>query len=139
MSSPAYTEEVIMKVIKTIDSLRRDLQLRKADGHSVGFVPTMGALHEGHLSLIHQARDNHEVVVVSVFVNPLQFGEGEDFESYPRDIERDQQLCEEAGVDILFYPSVEEMYPREASVEIRVVQGVDVLCGKSRPGHFDGV
>ncbi|MBM0064675.1 pantoate--beta-alanine ligase [Alkalicoccobacillus gibsonii] len=128
-----------MKVIKTIDSLRRDLQLRKADGHSVGFVPTMGALHEGHLSLIHQARDNHEVVVVSVFVNPLQFGEGEDFESYPRDIERDQQLCEEAGVDILFYPSVEEMYPREASVEIRVVQGVDVLCGKSRPGHFDGV
>ncbi|MEN0643473.1 pantoate--beta-alanine ligase [Alkalicoccobacillus gibsonii] len=128
-----------MKVIKTIDSLRRDLQLRKADGHSVGFVPTMGALHEGHLSLIHQARDNHEVVVVSVFVNPLQFGEGEDFESYPRDIERDQQLCEEAGVDILFYPSVEEMYPREASVEIRVVQGVDVLCGESRPGHFDGV
>lgn len=128
-----------MKVIKTIDSLRSDLQLRKADGHSVGFVPTMGALHEGHLSLIHQARDNHEVVVVSVFVNPLQFGEGEDFESYPRDIERDQQLCEEAGVDILFYPSVEEMYPREASVEIRVVQGVDVLCGKSRPGHFDGV
>ncbi|MEY8750889.1 pantoate--beta-alanine ligase [Alkalicoccobacillus gibsonii] len=128
-----------MKVIKTIDSLRRDLQLRKADGHCVGFVPTMGALHEGHLSLIHQARDNHEVVVVSVFVNPLQFGEGEDFESYPRDIERDQQLCEEAGVDILFYPSVEEMYPREASVEIRVVQGVDVLCGKSRPGHFDGV
>ncbi|MGN7311248.1 pantoate--beta-alanine ligase [Alkalicoccobacillus gibsonii] len=128
-----------MKVIKTIDSLRRDLQLRKADGHSVGFVPTMGALHEGHLSLIHQSRDNHEVVVVSVFVNPLQFGEGEDFESYPRDIERDQQLCEEAGVDILFYPSVEEMYPREASVEIKVVQGVDVLCGKSRPGHFDGV
>lgn len=128
-----------MKVIKTIDSLRRDLQLRKADGHSVGFVPTMGALHEGHLSLIHQARNNHEVVVVSVFVNPLQFGEGEDFESYPRDIERDQQLCEEAGVDILFYPSVEEMYPREASVEIKVVQGVDVLCGKSRPGHFDGV
>lgn len=128
-----------MKVIKTIDSLRSDLQLRKANGHSVGFVPTMGALHEGHLSLIHQARDSHEVVVVSVFVNPLQFGEGEDFESYPRDIERDQQLCKEAGVDILFYPSVEEMYPREASVEIKVVQGVDVLCGKSRPGHFDGV
>ncbi|MFK3936310.1 pantoate--beta-alanine ligase [Alkalihalobacillus sp. NPDC078783] len=128
-----------MKVIKTVESLRNDMRLIKTDRKSVGFVPTMGALHEGHLSLIHQARENHDVVVVSIFVNPLQFGEGEDFESYPRDLERDQQLCAAAGVDILFNPSVSEMYPNEASVEIKVVQGIDVLCGKSRPGHFDGV
>lgn len=129
----------MMKIIKTVQSLRSEIHSVRTDDKSVGFVPTMGALHEGHLSLIHQARENHDVVVVSIFVNPLQFGEGEDFESYPRNLERDQQLCSEAGVDFLFYPSVKEMYPTEASVQIKVVQGVDVLCGKSRPGHFDGV
>lgn len=91
-----------MKIIKTVQSLRSEIHSVRTDDKSVGFVPTMGALHEGHLSLIHQARENHDVVVVSIFVNPLQFGEGEDFESYPRNLKRDQQLCSEAGVDFLF-------------------------------------
>ncbi|MDQ0205950.1 pantoate--beta-alanine ligase [Alkalicoccobacillus murimartini] len=125
--------------IQTIAQIQAVLANERSLGRSIGFVPTMGALHEGHLSLIEQARKDHDVVVVSIFVNPLQFGEGEDFETYPRDIHKDQETCQEAGVDYVFYPSVEEMYPDVASVELKVVQGVDVLCGKSRPGHFDGM
>lgn len=128
-----------MNRIEQIEGLRSILSKESRQGASIGFVPTMGALHEGHLSLIHQARANHDVVVVSIFVNPLQFGEGEDYETYPRTITNDMKLCEQAGVDVLFTPTVSEMYPEEASLEIKVVQGVDVLCGKSRPGHFDGV
>lgn len=128
-----------MKVIHTIFDLQQNLTSSRKQNKSIGYVATMGALHEGHLSLIERARNDHDVVVVSIFVNPLQFGEGEDFDSYPRDFDRDQQLCKEAGVDFLFFPSVAEMYPDEPSVEIKVIQGVDVLCGKSRPGHFDGV
>ncbi|TSB46942.1 pantoate--beta-alanine ligase [Alkalicoccobacillus porphyridii] len=128
-----------MILINKPTELHEKIKEERQKGRSIGFVPTMGALHEGHLSLIQVARSNHDLVVVSIFVNPLQFGEGEDFETYPRDIDRDQELCRQEAVDILFAPSVSEMYPETASVEIKVVEGVDVLCGQSRPGHFDGV
>ncbi len=105
----------------------------------IGFVPTMGFLHEGHLSLLKQAKAENDFVILSIFVNPLQFGPDEDFERYPRDIQRDEQLAEEVGADILFYPTIEEMYPGELKVGIDVKKGTDVLCGKSRPGHFNGV
>lgn len=128
-----------MKVIRTIHEVRAEIADAKMRGLSVGLVPTMGYLHEGHLSLIKEARVRHDVVVMSLFVNPLQFGPNEDFEHYPRNGKRDERLAREAGVDIIFNPSVEEMYPTEPAMKIRVEKGVDVLCGKSRPGHFDGV
>lgn len=111
---------------------------RKED-KSIGFVPTMGYLHEGHLSLVEASKKDCGLTVMSIFVNPLQFGEGEDFESYPRDTMRDKQLAEARGVDILFIPEAEEMYPRPMSAVLNVQKGTDVLCGASRPGHFDGV
>jgi pantoate--beta-alanine ligase len=111
----------------------------RTQGKTIGFVPTMGYLHEGHLTLLKQARAYNDVVVLSVFVNPLQFGPNEDFDRYPRDIERDEQLAREAGADYLFYPSVEEMYPTALTTNLTVVSRTDVLCGKKRPGHFDGV
>jgi pantoate--beta-alanine ligase len=99
----------------------------------------MGYLHEGHISLIKAARKKHDVVIVSIFVNPLQFGPNEDLDRYPRDFKRDEQFAEKAGADLIFYPSVSEMYPKEMPMTIHVTKGVDVLCGASRPGHFDGV
>ncbi|ARK30340.1 pantoate--beta-alanine ligase [Halalkalibacter krulwichiae] len=128
-----------MKIIETIEKVRREVQNAKSKGQTVGFVPTMGYLHEGHLSLIDEARKKHDIVVVSIFVNPLQFGPNEDLDRYPRDIERDERLANGAGADLLFYPSVDEMYPVEMPMTIHVNKGVDVLCGASRPGHFDGV
>src|SRR5699024_9144683 len=126
-----------MKIIRTITEIKE--QLKKANGKSVGFVPTMGFLHEGHLSLVNKAREESDIVVMSIFVNPLQFGPNEDFERYPRNEEHDSTVAKESGVDLLFIPSVETMYPEEVSLELKVTKGTDVLCGRSRQGHFDGV
>lgn len=105
----------------------------------IGFVPTMGALHEAHLSLVRRAKKENDFVVVSVFVNPAQFGPNEDFEAYPKDFERDRQLLEKENVDVLFFPSVEEIYPEGQNIETRASKLANYLCGSFRPGHFDGV
>lgn len=128
-----------MKVITTIHEMQLEISKIKNQSKSVGFVPTMGYLHEGHLTLIKKARKDNDVVVLSIFVNPLQFGPDEDFDSYPRDFDRDSVLAESEHVDFLFFPSVEEMYPSTPSIKITVEDRTNVLCGKSRPGHFDGV
>lgn len=121
--------------IAQMQAVTTDLKKEK----SIGFVPTMGFLHEGHVQLMREARANNDIVVVSIFVNPLQFGPNEDFDAYPRDIERDKKICEKEGVDYIFYPPVEEIYPGQMSVKVLVQDRTDVLCGESRPGHFDGV
>lgn len=108
-------------------------------GKSVGFVPTMGALHEGHLSLVKKARKDNELVVVSIFVNPVQFGPREDFNAYPRVLDKDQKLLESENVDYVFAPEISEMYPEGFSTSIHVAHLTDYLCGYYRPGHFDGV
>lgn len=125
--------------VSTITELRSYLKEKRQHNLSVGFVPTMGFLHEGHISLVQAAREQADVVVMSIFVNPLQFGPNEDFDRYPRDIERDRELAEAAGVEFLFTPSVEEMYPKKMLTQVSVAQVTESLCGKSRPGHFDGV
>lgn len=119
--------------------MQQEMKKEKQLGRSIGFVPTMGYLHEGHATLLGAARTENEVVVLSIFVNPTQFGPNEDFDTYPRDFERDERVAKEANVDYLFYPSVEEMYKSSRSVAITVTDRVDVLCGQKRPGHFDGV
>jgi pantoate--beta-alanine ligase len=122
---------------KRMMSLAR--KLRREEGRTIGFVPTMGALHEGHLSLIHEARAMCDVVVVSVFVNPTQFGPNEDFKSYPRDLTRDAELLAEYNLDYVFAPAVEEIYPPGFSTYVNVEGLSDQLEGASRPGHFRGV
>jgi len=114
------------------------LQTLLTDVGTIGFVPTMGYLHEGHLSLVEAAKAENDLVVMSIFVNPTQFGPNEDLDRYPRDFERDEALAREAGVDVLFYPTTETMYPLDMA-RVTVRTGADVLCGASRPGHFDGV
>jgi len=109
------------------------------EGKSIGFVPTMGALHEGHLSLIQRARRENDILVMSIFVNPTQFGPGEDYRRYPRPFEKDRRLAQREGVDIIFYPSVSQMYGEEYSTYVEVEGLSKVLCGMSRPGHFRGV
>lgn len=128
-----------MKIVTKISDMQAEMQKLKQSGLTIGFVPTMGYLHEGHMTLMRQARRENDIVVLSVFVNPLQFGPNEDFDAYPRDVEHDQKVAEDSGVDYMFFPSVEEMYPRELSVSVVVKKRTNVLCGKSRPGHFDGV
>lgn len=129
-----------MKVIRTISGLREELAARRADGLGpVGFVPTMGYLHDGHGSLMEQARKQSGTVVLSIFVNPIQFGPGEDFETYPRDEERDLAFAEARGVDIAFLPDVLQMYPSPTKTKVAVSELTTLLCGASRPGHFDGV
>ncbi|MED4281448.1 pantoate--beta-alanine ligase [Priestia megaterium] len=128
-----------MKVITTIKDMQQEMKKEKQLGRSIGFVPTMGYLHEGHATLLGAARTENEIVALSIFVNPTQFGPNEDFDTYPRDFERDERVAKEANVDYLFYPSVEEMYKSSRSVAITVTDRVDVLCGQKRPGHFDGV
>ena len=123
----------------TIRGLRRRLAEARAAGGTVGFVPTMGFLHAGHCSLIERARAENDVVVVSIFVNPLQFNPGEDFDDYPRDLDRDRRMCAEAGADIVFVPDGPEMYPEPVATTVRLGALADVLCGASRAGHFDGV
>ena len=126
-----------MKIVRTIKEMKEQIQLNKAK--TIGFVPTMGYLHEGHLSLVNEAVNENDIVVMSIFVNPLQFGPNEDFDRYPRDEERDAQIAKEHGVHILFLPDVTEMYPEELGIKMSIHKGTNVLCGKSRPGHFDGV
>lgn len=127
-------------IIETIKELRSLVGSYKREGKTIGFVPTMGFLHEGHLSLIRRAKTDNDIVVVSDFVNPTQFAPNEDFDSYPRDIERDEQLAKSAGADIIFYPSVSEMYPKGSSTFVEVEGDITkVLCGASRPSHFRGV
>jgi pantoate--beta-alanine ligase len=129
-----------MEVIHSIADLRSRIKdYRRKNDQSVGFVPTMGYLHEGHASLLRKARAQSGLVVLSIFVNPLQFGPGEDFERYPRNTERDLQLAEAAGVDLVFMPSVSEMYPAPTRTTVSVTGLTSRLCGASRPGHFDGV
>lgn len=128
-----------MKVITKIAQIQAEIESLKQKQLSIGFVPTMGFLHEGHISLLKKARAENDVVVLSIFVNPLQFGPNEDLDAYPRDFERDSRIAKEEMVDFVFYPSVDEMYPKEPSVKVTVQKRVDVLCGRSRPGHFDGV
>ncbi|ARK26357.1 pantoate--beta-alanine ligase [Sporosarcina sp. P37] len=128
-----------MQIVRSIAELKNILNPRKREGRTVGFVPTMGFLHEGHLELVKQARRDHDIVVMSIFVNPAQFGPGEDYEAYPRDEQRDAELAAAAGVDYLFIPSVTEMYPRKSGISILPGEQASRLCGASRPGHFDGV
>ena len=128
-----------MKLMNSIQEIQSYVAEEKKLGRTVGFVPTMGYLHEGHLSLIERAKNESDLVVVSIFVNPLQFGPNEDFDRYPRDLDRDKKLAEEAGADVLFVPETQEMYPDESVVTVTVNKRVDALCGESRVGHFDGV
>ncbi|WP_391121793.1 pantoate--beta-alanine ligase [Psychrobacillus sp. L3] len=126
-----------MKTVQTINELQNFLDSNK--GKSIGFVPTMGYLHEGHLALLTKAREQNDIVVSSIFVNPAQFGPNEDLDRYPRDIEHDTELATKAGIDVLFVPPVNEMYPSESGITIHAGELSTKLCGESRPGHFDGV
>lgn len=128
-----------MLVCKRISEVREVLRGQREKGSRISLVPTMGYLHRGHLSLVEQAKKDGAFVVMSIFVNPLQFGPNEDFSRYPRDLERDAKLAEEAGVDLIFNPEVEEMYARKNLTTVEVGELGDSLCGASRPGHFRGV
>ncbi|WP_265443648.1 pantoate--beta-alanine ligase [Acetivibrio straminisolvens] len=128
-----------MRVIETISDLKAIVRTQKSMGRTIGFVPTMGYLHEGHLSLVNMSLQNNDYTIMSIFVNPTQFGPNEDFDRYPRDMERDLKLAESAGVDVVFAPSVKEMYPDGYNTYVNVEGITEVLCGKSRPGHFRGV
>ena len=129
-----------MEVIRGISRMREFVQEQKLSGKRIGLVPTMGYLHAGHLSLVREALKSCDVVVMSIFVNPLQFGVGEDFEDYPRDLTRDSELAEQAGVAAIFAPAVSEMYPSGGYYSYVDVEKItEGLCGRSRPGHFRGV
>lgn len=123
--------EKIIEMKKISETVRKDKR--------VGFVPTMGFLHDGHLSLVRRSKEMSDFTVVSIFVNPTQFGPNEDYERYPRDIARDKELLEREGIDVLFFPKVEEMYPKGYKTFVRVLQMEDYLCGRVRKGHFQGV
>ncbi|MEA3490044.1 MAG: pantoate--beta-alanine ligase [Candidatus Omnitrophota bacterium] len=129
-----------MQVIATSDKMREYSRKARGEGKSIGFVPTMGFLHEGHLSLVRASRKECDITVMSIFVNPAQFSPGEDLGRYPRDLDRDRRLAVEEGVDIMFVPSTAEMYPPGHSTVVEV-EGclTETLCGSSRPGHFRGV
>jgi len=128
-----------MRVYKSISSLIKKVREVKKQGYKIGLVPTMGFLHEGHMSLIRKARKDTDCVIVTIFVNPSQFGPKEDFKRYPRAIKRDIMLCEKEGVDIIFTPEAKEMYPKGYATYVNVEKITDKLCGVSRPGHFQGV
>jgi pantoate--beta-alanine ligase len=128
-----------MQIITTIPEMQSLADSLRQQGKTIGFVPTMGCLHEGHLSLIRRARQESDTVIVSIFVNPTQFGPREDFDRYPRDDEGDRVKCGSAGVDILFMPAAAEMYPEKPSVFVTVEGLPDILEGAARPGHFRGV
>src|SRR5262245_60985142 len=128
-----------MQIITTVSDMRSHADALRRAGKRIGFVPTMGFLHEGHLSLMRQARQENDIVAVSIFVNPTQFGPKEDLDRYPRDAEGDRKKCESAGVDILFMPGAKEMYSDKPSVFVRVEGISDILEGAVRPGHFQGV
>ncbi len=128
----------MIKIVKTVAEVRAIVKAQKREGKTVGLVPTMGYLHEGHKSLIVRAVKENDFVVVSDFVNPTQFGPNEDFESYPRDINKDAELCEIAGADLIFNPEAEEMYQNQLT-GVTMMGITEYLCGASRPTHFNGV
>lgn len=129
-----------MQIIKTPQELNDWVRKNKEKGKTLGLVPTMGYLHDGHKSLIQKSSSQNDLTVVSVFVNPAQFGENEDLDSYPRDLERDKTAAEEAGADIIFHPNAADMYPKNYGTYVSVDSNITkILCGKSRPIHFRGV
>lgn len=128
-----------MKITRTVAQHRAQIRAWQAQGHTVALTPTMGALHDGHLSLVALGRQRADRVVATLFINPTQFGAGEDLGSYPRDETRDRDLLSEAGCDMLFAPPLEEVYPPGFCTEVRVTGLTDCLCGAARPGHMDGV
>ncbi|CCO08677.1 pantoate--beta-alanine ligase [Desulforamulus hydrothermalis] len=128
-----------MRLCKTVEEMRSYVNAVRAEGKTVGLVPTMGYLHQGHLSLMQEAKRRCDVVVVSIFVNPTQFGPKEDYQAYPRDLQRDAGLAAEVGVDVIFAPEVAEMYPPDFNTFVEVAEVSEPLCGASRPGHFRGV
>ena len=128
-----------MKVIDNIQRMSMLSKILRKEGKTIGFVPTMGYLHDGHMNLVRTARQHTDVVVISIFLNPAQFGPGEDLEKYPKDPRHDEEMAGLAGADILFCPSVTEMYPKGYATYINVERLTETLCGRSRPGHFRGV
>jgi len=128
-----------MRLIETVGDMRAAVKTQKMQGRSVGLVPTMGSLHKGHLSLVKASKLDNDHTVVSIFVNPKQFGANEDFKRYPRDLEKDSSLAEEAGADVVFAPGVGEMYPEGFNTYVNVEGITGILCGKSRPVLFRGV
>jgi len=128
-----------MRLIQNVSEMKALSKSVLDDGKTIGFVPTMGYLHQGHLSLVQKAREENDIVVVSIFVNPTQFGPNEDYNRYPRDLERDLRLLNPFNVDYIFNPSVEEMYPAYYSVYVDETEMSKYLCGARRPGHFRGV
>jgi len=128
-----------MMIIKRIKQVKKIIGLKRRQGKTIGFVPTMGSLHEGHVSLVRIAKKKSDFVVVSIFVNPTQFGPSEDFKRYPRDLKRDCRLLKKEGVDVVFFPPVKEIYPSGYKTYVEVTSLSNVLCGASRPGHFRGV
>lgn len=128
-----------MEIIRDVARMQKICLDLRREGKRIAFVPTMGFLHEGHLSLLREGREQGDVLVLSIFVNPTQFGQGEDFESYPRDLTRDAELARSAGTDLIFAPEAKDMYPNGYATYVDVEGLTDTLCGASRPGHFRGV
>jgi pantoate--beta-alanine ligase len=132
-------EGELMRIIRNISEMQQQADKWRAEGLRIALVPTMGYLHEGHLTLMRAVRDRADVVAISIFVNPTQFGPTEDLASYPRDFERDSGLAERAGVDVIFAPEAEQMYPAGFQTYVRVTETTRPLCGRNRPVHFEGV
>lgn len=128
-----------MKIIKSCTEIQNFCNLARCKGKTIGFVPTMGFLHEGHLSLMRMSRAENDLSIISIFVNPTQFGPSEDYETYPRDLERDSKMAESVGVDVIFTPEVKDMYPNGYSTFVNVEGLTNKMCGISRPTHFRGV
>ncbi len=128
-----------MRIVERISDLKAVIRDQKQRSKTIGFVPTMGYLHEGHISLVKASKRDNDFTVMSIFVNPAQFGPSEDFSRYPRDMERDSKMAEDAGVDVIFAPAVDEIYPSGYKTYVDVEDITGILCGKSRPGHFKGV
>lgn len=128
-----------MKVIESISELKKIIKIQKDSGKSIGLVPTMGYLHDGHISLVKASKQDNDFTIISIFVNPTQFGPNEDFDKYPRNLNEDSKKAESAGVDLIFAPSVSEMYPKGFNTYVEVFEISEKLCGKSRPIHFKGV
>ena len=128
-----------MKIIRSINEIQQTISRHRLENRRIAFVPTMGFLHEGHASLLREGRRQGDILVLSIFVNPIQFGRNEDLDRYPRDLARDSRIAEECGVDIIFTPDAAEMYPAGFQTSISVQELSQPLCGASRPGHFDGV
>ncbi|MBM4254677.1 MAG: pantoate--beta-alanine ligase [Deltaproteobacteria bacterium] len=128
-----------MKIINHIPDMQQWSEARRLEGKKIACVPTMGFLHDGHLSLVREGKKRADLVVVTIFVNPMQFNQASDFDKYPRNVEQDQRMLEEVGTDVLFYPTAPEMYPENFQTAVEVEKVTQPLCGAFRPGHFRGV